>query len=97
MQNRVKLARRPEVLVLDFLDRFLVRCLEHVVAGDVVALLLDVLPDLLEGCGIRHAGRLQQRDEVVGCEDAVGASVTEKIRVSMVWYAKGMRLLITHL
>lgn len=75
MQNRVQLAGRPKILLLDTLDLVLVLGFKHTVTRDVIPLLSDILPDALQQFPITDTRTLQQRDQVIRAERAVRAAV----------------------
>lgn len=76
MQNRIQIRRAPQAFVLDFLQPLLIRRLEHLVTRDVVALLADIVAHFFENRLVCHARALEQRNQIVRVEGAVGASVS---------------------
>jgi len=75
MKKRIQLGRRPEIFILNLLNLPLMRVLENAVTRDMVALLLNVVPDLIQRLALIDARALQHLDQVIGGEGAVRAAM----------------------
>lgn len=75
MQNRVELRAIPSAVLLDLLDLVAVLVLKHAVARNMVPLPLYIVAHLVERLPVVHTRLLEQTNQVVWRESAVGAAV----------------------
>lgn len=96
MQNRVQLARRPQILILDLPELVSVLVLKDPIASNVVSLLRDVFFDALEQSRVRDACCIEQGDELIGSESPIGTTVASTVSL-LITLKKGERELTVDL